>query len=145
MTSLIAVRRCNRETMAEFARDRESLDNFITSGELGMFIGNNVSNIINNRKIIAEQEKSGNPDLKKINRANEGVQTCINVIKSRLERLGAKQDEMSAVVDDLNKADYQSVTLTVLKVMARKNPGMHQKTYEKALQVIANKNNQKQH
>ena len=145
MTSVIAVRRCYRESSAEFALDRESLDALTTSSELGAFIGQNVNNIINNRKVIAEQQQSANPDTKKISRANEGVQTCINVIKSRLARLGAVQSEISAVVDSLNNADYQSVTLMVLKVMARKNPGMHKKTYEKALQMIADKNNQRQY
>ena len=142
MTSLIAVKRCGFETKIERARERETLDNLITSSEQGALISTNVSTIIKNRAVLEEQATSKTPNEKIISRANENIQTCIGVIKTRMERLCATPDEITAVIDGVNKSDYQSVTLVVLKAMARKNPGLHQKVYDQALKMVTEKSKQ---
>ena len=143
MTSLAAIRKC-RSAARDYNRTAgEMLDNLITSDEHGMFIGRNVSAIISNREAIAEQTNSKNPNDRVIARSTENINTCIHVIKSRLERLGATSEDIANVVNSLNNADYQSVTLAVLKLMARKNPGMHQRKYEQALKMAADKQKQR--
>lgn len=145
MTSLITVKRCIKETGIDRAMNREYLDSLVTSDEHGRYISHSVATIINNRATIMEQKSLPEPDAKKIAKAQEHVETCIDLIKIRLARLGATADEITAIVAGLNSADYQCVTLQVLKLMARKNPGMNQRKYNQALKIIASKNNQKQH
>ena len=142
MTSLIAVKRCGFETKIERARERETLDNLITSSEQGALISTNVSTIIKNRAVLEEQATSKTPNEKLIKRSNENIQTCIGVIKTRMERLCATPDEITDVIDGINNSDYQSVTLVVLKAMARKNPGLHQKVYDQALKMVTEKSKQ---
>ncbi len=138
--NLIAVSRCRRAIRTEKSLNREILDSLNTSDELGRFIGHDVEVIMKNREAIEQQQKSKTPNEKIVARAQENIATCTNTIKARLVNLSAKPDEIDAIIDSLNKCDYQTVTLEVLKMMARKNPGMHKKKYERALLAVRTAN-----
>lgn len=144
-TALITANLCRRESRYKSALDKECLEALITSDEHGMYIGHSVETIINNRRMISEQCRSANPDTKKVARANENIMICMNSIKTRLTRLGANQGEIDQVIDKVNESDFQAVTLLVLELMVRKNPGMNKRKYNQALQIIAANQKQSQH
>lgn len=140
---MIALTRCLRETATERKLNKEYLNALITSDEQGEYISHNVRTIINNRNIVVKNGvDSGSVST---TRAKENIKTCINIIKSRVERLGATPAETENIINLLNEEDYESVTLRVLELMARKNPGMHKRKYEQALRMVASERNQKQY
>ena len=62
-----------------------------------------------------------------------------------LKCLSATKELIAEVTDYLKDEDYQMVTLKVLELMAKKNPGLNQRKYTKALQIVAEKAKQTQH
>lgn len=140
---LRAVDRCMRATTVQARINREMLDSLVTSDQQGEYIENDVKKIIKCRATLNAPQTAESPSAKAIARANEIIQICTNTIKSRLIQLSATDDEIASSINKLNNADYESFTLDVLKLMARKNPEMHKKKYERALAMVASK--QKQH
>ena len=136
MNVLVAVGRCRHECRMERIVDRECLESLISSSDDGMYIGHSVSTIIDNLNAIKEQQDSGKPDTKKVSRAKENIEMCKTTIKTRMTHLRATPDEVKAVYDYLDKRDYQQLTLKVLEVMKRKNPGLHTRKYNEALAMI---------
>ena len=133
MTALVNVRLCHNATVNEAARNKEYLMGLVSTGDNGQIISHNIKNIIANRQAIAEQNKYPEPDMKKIARFEHNVKTCFESITSRLKRLGAKPEEITKIISDINSNDLQSVTLAVLKLMAARNPGMYQRQYDTVL------------
>ena len=142
MNTLRTLGRCKREMYVERLLDRESLNALNSSDEDGKYIGHSVETIIANLNAIKEQQNSKEPDTKKINRAKENIELCKTTIKTRLSHLGATPDDVKTVFNCLDKCDYQQVTLKVLEVMKRKNPGLHTRKYEEALALIEAKKQQ---
>ena len=90
-----------------------------------------------------EQVGTKVPNEKLIAKARENIQNSINNVKIHVARLGATPDVVADITNDLSNDNIQQVTLKVLKLMANKNPGLHQRKYNQALQMVAAQ--QKQH
>ena len=129
--------RCLDASRKEFRDNIIRLVEGITSDERGKSIANAVQSIEKNRQAIEEQKNAHVPNEKKITKAQENIQNNINIIKLHATRLGAKPDVLADIEKDLRTYDFQQVTLKVLKLMAQKNPGLHQRKYNQALQMVA--------
>ena len=92
---------------------------------------------IKNKKAIAEQLESPNRNEKLIAKANENIQSCTNTIKLRLTRLGASNDVIKSVIDDIDNDNIKQALLKVLELMARKNPQVNGRIYKQALTASA--------
>ena len=141
MSALANVKKCEGMMSAQKMLDKESLAGLVTSDEHGVLIAHAVKTIVENKNLIAEQRASQNPNAKSIAKAVDNVKNCLASISARLKRLNASQEKIDAIIDNINAGNFQDVTLGVLEVMAKKNPGLNGRKYEQALKQYA----QRQH
>lgn len=114
-----------------------TLSSLVSSDEQGELIEHNIKLIMKNQKVIADQQRSPKTNDKLVAKANENIQMCIETIKIRLGRLGASKDVITEAANDINNGNIPKFTLKVLELMATKNPGLHQRKYNQALQMVA--------
>lgn len=120
----------------EIRTNGELLLGIPTSDEHGQLIAHNIEVIEKNKKTIKNQLSSAKPNEKLIARAKDNIATCKETITTRLTLMGATLEEISVVTSGIDANDIQSVTVEVLKVMARKNPGLHERKYKQALAMV---------
>lgn len=121
----------------EVSDNIETLTGIASSDERGALIGNAVLLIIKNRAVIAEQQTAKTPNAKIIAKAQENIKDCIETVKTHLVRMDASDAVVATVVDYINQGDMTNATLAVLKQMAHKNPGLHERKYKQALAKVA--------
>ena len=140
MSGLVNIKKCLEESAQQKIVDTETLTALLSSDEIGVHIEKNVQMIVRNKQAIAETKASKTPNAKLAEKFNANINICIDSIKTYLAKLGATPAEINKVVEDVNACNYQLVTLEVLRLMARKNPGINQRKYDQALKIIAIKN-----
>lgn len=131
--------KCQNVARHEYRDNIAVLSAKISSDEQGKFIGRAVETIAKNKKFIADQMKSQTPNEKLLAKARENIQISIDTIKTRATNLGASEDVVVDIINDVNNDDIEQVTLKVLKLMAKKNPGLNRSKYEMALRKFAEK------
>jgi len=143
MRIVATVSKCHCVTGREIMENKTFLSTHISTDEHGKFIMHAIEIIAKNKQAIAEQMGTKVPNEKMIAKARENIQNSINNVKIHVARLGATPDVVADIANDLSNDNIQQVTLKVLKLMANKNPGLHQRKYNQALQMVAAQ--QKQH
>ena len=126
-------------------RDKALLEGLPTSDDHGASIKHNIEVINKNKEVIESQKSSSKPNAKVIARATNNIATCKVTIRQHLVQLSAKPEgtdakidaEINAVMDAIDAGDIQSVTLKVLEIMVRRNPGLHGRKYKEALAQVA--------
>lgn len=143
MITLMNMEKCYHVTAQKKAADAEILKAMLSSDDHGIYIHKNIETIIRNKLAMNEECAAKKPDKARIARYNSNIDVCISSVKSHLMKLGGTQQNIDEIVKYIKEEDYKQTTLSVLKLMARKNPGLNQRKYDMALQMVAN--SQKQH
>jgi len=143
MRIVATVSKCHCVTGREIMENKTFLSTHISTDEHGKFIMHAIEIIEKNKQAIMEQMDTKVPNEKLIAKARENIQNSINNVKIHVARLGATPDVVADITNDLSNDNIQQVTLKVLKLMANKNPGLYQRKYNQALQMVAAQ--QKQH
>ena len=142
---LVNIKKCDKTSYNEVLGNIEALMGATSSDEHGAYIKQKIETILDNKRVLAEESTRLNPNAGRIARYNANIANCIDSIGVHLKCLGATKELIAEVTDYLKDEDYQMVTLKVLELMAKKNPGLNQRKYTKALQMVAEKAKQTQH
>ena len=131
--TLINIRKSYSVASQKRRHDREALDGALTSDEHGASIKQNVETIIENRR--AMEDNAANAGL--VARYKANIATCISSVRSHMAKLNASTADIDEVAKCINDGDFRQASLLVLKAMAKKNPGLHQRKYDAALKMRA--------
>ena len=140
MITLTNIAKCHKVAARTKADDMEILGSVVTSDDRGLSIKKNIDLIVRNKMAIDTENAKEQPDTTRIAKFNENISTCMESVRFHAMKLGANQNTVEKIVNAINEGDFSLVTVKVLELMAKRNPGLNQKKYQQALQMISERN-----
>ncbi|MBR2286088.1 MAG: hypothetical protein IJ866_01360 [Alphaproteobacteria bacterium] len=119
--TMINIKMCQDIVNRKRTMDKESLGGTLTVGDRAESVLCNAELIIKNKAVLSDSFASP----RAIAKAKENIASCTDTIKRALDKLGVNENEKSEIVAWVEKGDMEQVRYNLLKVLAKRNPGLY--------------------